>query len=101
MLDPKLIREHPEQIKDAVARKGIGSNELVDAWISADEQRRAAQTKADALRAEQGQIGGEVGKLKGKLKGGSSPELDGLLARATELKSRYEIAVAEQTQAET
>lgn len=100
MLDPKLIREQPEKIKEAAAQKRVGSSELVDAWLSADEKRRAAQTSADSLRAEQGQIGAEVGRLKGKLKGGTSPELDQLLARATELKGKYESAVTEQNQAE-
>lgn len=100
MLDPKLIRDNPEAIKEATRIKRVGSPELVDAWIKSDEKRRAAQTKADALRAEQGKIGGEVGKLKGKLKGAASPELDAMLAKATELKTQYETATKEQTEAE-
>jgi seryl-tRNA synthetase len=100
MLDPKLLRDDPAVVKDAASKKRVGSPELVDAWLSADEKRRAAQTRGDALRAEQGKIGGEVGKLKGKLKGAASDELDALLAKASELKSQYELAVKEQTEAE-
>ncbi len=100
MLDPKLIRDNPELIKEATRIKRVGSPELVDAWIKSDEQRRATQTKADALRAEQGKIGGEVGKLKGKLKGGTSPELEALLAKATDLKTQHEAVTKEQTEAE-
>lgn len=100
MLDPKQLRENPDAFKDAATKKRVASPAVVDAWLAADERRRAAQTKADGLRAEQGKIGGEVGKLKGKLKGGTSPELEQLLARATELKSQNESALAEQTAAE-
>jgi seryl-tRNA synthetase len=100
MLDPKQLRENPDAFKDAATKKRVASPAVVDAWLAADEKRRAAQTKADSLRAEQGKIGGEVGKLKGKLKGGTSPELEALLARATELKNQNESAVAEQTAAE-
>jgi seryl-tRNA synthetase len=100
MLDPKLIRDNPEAIKEATRIKRVGSPELVDAWLKSDEKRRAAQTKADALRAEQGKVGGEVGKLKGKLKGGTSPELEALLAKATEFKTQYETVTKEQADAE-
>ncbi|MCS7033765.1 MAG: serine--tRNA ligase [Phycisphaerae bacterium] len=100
MLDPKLIRDHPEAVRQAARLKGIGSPELVDAWLAADEQRRLAQAEADALRAEQGRLGAQVGKLKGQLKGGTSPELESLLQQATRVKERYEQAAARQAEAE-
>jgi len=100
MLDPKLIRENPEAIKEATRVKRIASPELVDAWLAADDRRRRAQTEADQVRAEQGRIGAQVGKLKGQLKGGTSPELTSLLQQAAELKTRYETLIAEQTRAE-
>ncbi|RYG66983.1 serine--tRNA ligase, partial [bacterium] len=55
---------------------------------------------ADTARAEQGKLGAEVGKLKGKLKGGTSPELEALLAKAGELKAAYDARAAEQAEAE-
>ncbi|CAN5479946.1 serine--tRNA ligase [soil metagenome] len=100
MLDPKLLRENPDAVKHATQIKRVGSPELVDQWRAADDKRRAAQTLADGTRAEQGKIGGQVGKLKGQLKGGTSPELEQLLAQAGELKTKYEAAVAQQTEAE-
>jgi seryl-tRNA synthetase len=101
MLDPKLLRENPDAVKEAARKKRVGSPELVDAWSAADEKRRAAQTQADALRAEQGRIGGQVGKLKGQLKGASSPELESLLKQAGELKAKHETLLEQQTEAET
>ena len=47
--------------------KRVGSPELVDAWLAADEKRRAAQTAADKLKNDQ-KTAGE--KMKQKL----SPE---------------------------
>jgi seryl-tRNA synthetase len=101
MLDPKLIRDNPDAIKKAAEQKRVGSPALVDQWLAADEKRRKAQAEADAFRAEQGKLGGEVGKLKGKLKGQpNTPELDALLAKASEIKAKYEACVAAQTAAE-
>ena len=50
MLDPKdCCGNNPDAVKDAARKKRVGSPELVDAWLAADERRRAAQTQADAL----------------------------------------------------
>jgi seryl-tRNA synthetase len=100
MLDPKLLRETPDVVRQAARDKRVGSPELVDAWLSADERRRRAQTEADTLRAEQGKVGGQVGKLKGQLKGGTSPELEALLKQAGDLKARYEKLLTEQAEAD-
>jgi len=101
MLDPKLIRDNPDAVKAAARVKRVGTPELVDQWLIADTRRRQSQTEADALRAEQGKIGGQVGKLKGQLKGGTNPEVDALLVKASELKGRYESLIASQEEAET
>ena len=101
MLDPKLIRDNPDAVKAAARVKRVGTPELVDQWLIADTRRRQSQTEADALRAEQGKIGGQVGKLKGQLKGGTNPEVDALLVKASELKGRYESLIASQEDAET
>src|SRR5436190_9315500 len=100
MLDPKLIREQPELVKQAARVKRIGSPELVDQWLAADEKRRSAQTQADALKAEQNKLGQQVGKLKRELKGGTSAELEAVLAQSNEIKSKQQAAADEQVQAE-
>jgi seryl-tRNA synthetase len=100
MLDPKLLRENPNAVKEATRVKRVGSLELVDQWLAADEKRRTAQTAADAVKAEQGKIGGQVGQLKGQLKGGTSPELEALLKQAGELKAKADALVADQAAAE-
>ena len=52
MLDPKLLRDHPEAVREATRVKRVASPELVDAWLAADQRRRGAQTLADELRAQ-------------------------------------------------
>jgi seryl-tRNA synthetase len=57
MLDPRLLRENPDAVRHATRVKRVASPDTVDAWREADEKRRAAQTVADRLRAEQKKAG--------------------------------------------
>src|SRR4051812_36629087 len=63
MLDPKLLREEPQRVKQATIDKHIASPDLVDQWRHADDERRAAQTAADKLKSDQ-RIAGERMKQK-------------------------------------
>src|SRR5258707_13038662 len=100
MLDPKLLRENPEAVKEATRVKRVASAEKVDAWLAADQRRRAAQTQVDALKSEQKKVGDQVGQLKRQLKGGSSPEMEKLLEEANAFKTRAQQLAEEQTAAE-
>lgn len=57
MLDPRLLRENPDAVRHATRVKRVASPDTVDDWREADEKRRAAQTVADGLRAEQKKAG--------------------------------------------
>jgi len=100
MLDPKLLRENPDAVKEATRIKRVGSPEMVDAWLATDQRRRNAQTKADALKSEQKKVGDQVGQLKRQLKGGASPELEKLLAQASDFKIQAQALADEQAAAE-
>jgi seryl-tRNA synthetase len=100
MLDPKLLRENPEAVKEATRVKRVASPERVDAWLAADQRRRGAQTQADGLKSEQKKVGDQVGGLKRQLKGGSSPELEKLLEQANALKGKAQQLADEQAAAE-
>jgi seryl-tRNA synthetase len=100
MLDPKLLRDNPDAIKEATRVKRVASPEKVDEWLAADTRRRTAQTQADALKAEQKKLGDQVGQLKRQLKGGTSPELEQVLQQTTDLKSRAQQLADEQAAAE-
>ncbi|HEV2292942.1 MAG TPA: serine--tRNA ligase [Tepidisphaeraceae bacterium] len=60
MLDPKFVREQPDAVKEATRIKRVGSPELVDQWLAADERRRSAQASADKLKAEQKSAGEQM-----------------------------------------
>jgi seryl-tRNA synthetase len=66
---------------------------VVDALLSADERRRAAISRADALRAEQKLFGKQVGKARGE-------ERDALLLKGKEMSAEVKAAEAEQHTAE-
>ena len=53
MLDLKLIRDDPEQVSAALARRGSGFTEIVQEILSKDQERRAAIASAESLRAMQ------------------------------------------------
>jgi seryl-tRNA synthetase len=53
MLDIKRIREDPEGVRAALARRDPALGELLDEVIASDEQWRAATGSAEALRAQQ------------------------------------------------
>ncbi|MDQ6730984.1 MAG: serine--tRNA ligase, partial [Actinomycetota bacterium] len=55
MLDIRLIRHDPEGVRTALARRGPGAAEGIDAVLALDEQWRAITAEAEALRAEQNQ----------------------------------------------
>ncbi|MDB5324108.1 MAG: serS [Phycisphaerales bacterium] len=101
MLDPKLIRENPQAVKEATRVKRVASPEKVDAWLAADQRRRSAQTRADALKSEQKKVGDQVGQLKRTLKGGTTPELEKLLEQANAFKTQAQQLADEQAAAET
>ena len=87
MLDLKLVRDDPEGVKAALAKRGPGAAELVDRLLEADATRRRLVTEVDALRAEQKRRGKEVAKAA---PGGREQVLAGL----KELSARLDEAEA-------
>jgi len=92
MIDPRLLREHPDRVRAAQAKRGL-SGDVVDRALSADEQRRAAITSYEALRAEQKTMGKQVARAQGD-------EKAALLARTKTLSAEVKEAEGRQTAAE-
>lgn len=59
MIDPQLLRENPDAVKQSQRARG-DSEELVDEAVQADSVRRAAITAFETLRAEQNAFGKTV-----------------------------------------
>lgn len=80
MLDIKLVREHPETVKAAIARKHADVS-LIDRAVALDARVRALKTESESLRAEQNAKSKDFGKIKRE--GG---DIAALQARLNELK---------------
>ena len=101
MIDPQILRNDPERIRESQRRRGEDVT-VVDRLIEADSAKRAAQAQFDELRNSQKLIGKEIGPLQGALKKASDDtakaaaqnELDALMAKATDLAERTKAAEA-------
>jgi seryl-tRNA synthetase len=87
MLDLKLVREDPERVKAALAKRGPGVADQVDRLLEADAARRRLVTEVDALRAQQKRRGKEVARA-------TPEERERLLAGLKELSARLDEAEA-------
>lgn len=62
MLDLKLIREHPEKVKQAVKDKGFEAD--VDAVIRYDDERRSIIQQVEEMKARRNKTSEEIARLK-------------------------------------
>ena len=61
MIDPRLLRDDPDRIRAAQAKRGL-SADVVDRALAADEARRGAIAAYEARRAEQKAMGKDVAR---------------------------------------
>lgn len=86
MLDIKLIREHPEIVKENIKRKDQKSKlKLVDEIILKDSNWRTLKGKVDTLRADRNKISREISEAK---KAGKSATA--LLKKAKDIPAEIE-----------
>ncbi|MEY9839586.1 aminoacyl--tRNA ligase-related protein [Streptacidiphilus sp. EB103A] len=62
MLDITLIREHPERVQHALAKRGLQVD--LASFLKLDQEYRQARTAVDDLRGERRQISAEVARLR-------------------------------------
>ena len=63
MLDIKLLRQKTDWAKSDLAKRGIKPEEI-DELLGYDEQRRAALTKVEELKAERNRVSGAIAQMK-------------------------------------
>ena len=93
MIDPRVLRDDPDRVRAAQAKRGL-SDGVVDRALAADETRRGAIVRFEALRAEQKQLGRQIPQAKGD-------ERATLLERTKALAADVKAAEAAQGEAET
>ena len=94
MLDLRRIREDPDGVRSALARRGPGVAERVDEVLELDGERRAAIATAENLRSKQKAASEEVaaGKREGRDVSAQLEHLKGFSAQVKDLTSRASAA---------
>ncbi len=91
MIGAALIREDPDGVKAAVARKGEPT-EAVDRVLSADARRRSIEAEANELRAQRNAGNKELGEL---IRGGLREEATPLKIRMAEISAQIDLLSGE------
>ncbi len=92
MIDPRILRDDPDRVRAAQAKRGL-SDEVVDRALAADTERRRAIADFEAKRAEQKQLGKLIPQAQGE-------EKQALLAQTKTLSAEVKDAEAAQGVAE-
>jgi len=93
MLDIKLIRDQPDEVKRVLATVGTPAA-LVDAVLDADVRRRALITEVEQMRARRAETSKTVGKLPPDERATVVAEMRGLGDRITETEQAVAAAEA-------
>jgi seryl-tRNA synthetase len=92
VIDLRLVREDPDRVRASQRLRGEDES-LVDELLAADDARRAAVSRGDALRAEQKALGREVAQA-------DAEHRPALLAKARHLADEVRAAEADQADAD-
>jgi seryl-tRNA synthetase len=92
VIDPRLLRDNPDLIRAAQAKRGL-SADVVDQALAADAARREAIVSFESLRAEQKQLSKQIPQAQGD-------ERAALLERTKTLSADVKAAEAAQALAE-
>ncbi len=83
MLQVPFIRENKDLVINRLAVRNIDASTLIEEVINLDEERRALQTKLDAVLAESNAISKEIGIL---YKSGQAEKANALKAKTADFK---------------
>jgi seryl-tRNA synthetase len=92
VIDPRLLRDNPDLVRAAQAKRGLSAGS-VDEALRADEERRSAIAAYEALRNEQKTLGKQIAQASGE-------EKQALLERTKTLAADVRTAEQRQTEAE-
>jgi seryl-tRNA synthetase len=93
MISLRLIRDDPDGVKAAIARKGEAPD-AVDRILASDLRRRELEASTNELRAQRNAGNKELGQA---MRGGGGSEADALKARMAELSRQIDANATELT----
>jgi seryl-tRNA synthetase len=96
VIDIKALRDDPDGVKAALARRGVEEAE-VDAVMAADQARRTARTRFEDLRRDVKELSNRFGQAK---KAGDEARAEELRAQSLQVGEDERVAAAEADEAE-
>jgi seryl-tRNA synthetase len=88
MIDPRILREDPDLIRDSLRRRGSMLD--LDSLIALEQAVRSARQEAESLRAEQKEAGREIASLEGEAKEAAIAAVAELAGKVKEESSRVD-----------
>jgi seryl-tRNA synthetase len=85
MLSRQYVRDNPEEVRDALAKKGVDAD--LDRILEIDDEWRELKAEGDQLRHERNEVSSKIGELKQE---GKEAESEEAIERSQELKGRIE-----------
>lgn len=85
MIDIRLLRDQPDQVKARLAARDPSLVALVDEILHWDGMRRAAETSLQQIQADRNRLSKEIGKLRSQGQDSSALEAD-VKSRAVEME---------------
>jgi seryl-tRNA synthetase len=82
MLDIRLVREHPDFVKERLALRGGGDELQIDELLRIDAERRKAETALQRLNAERKKLSKEIGAKRSR--GEDTAELENCVRKIGE-----------------
>ena len=76
MLDIRLIREQPEEVKKRLQTRGGDESQLIDQLLEIDSERRKGETEKQQLQSDRKRISKEIGKLRSQGEDSSAIETE-------------------------
>jgi len=86
MISRQFLRENPDTVRDAVAKKGVEGVD-VDEILAIDEEWRDLKAEGDDLRHERNEVSSKIGELKRE---GNEEKAQDAIDRSQELKDELD-----------
>ena len=87
MIDPKLLRQSPQDVATQLKRRGFEFD--ASAYAALEEQRKSLQVEVESLRSERNASAKSIGKAKAQ-----GEDIEPLLAAVNDLGARLDAADA-------
>ncbi len=93
MLDIRLLRERPDEVKSRLATRDAALPALIDEVLALDMDRRSAETRLQTLQSDRNRLSKEIGRLRAQKLDSASIEAE-VKSRAGEMQELGRVTTA-------